>query len=108
MEFLEFVKDLFVNIGMWFQGFLVGTGLPDVWVHVISLTVGAFVLAFVPVFSLFFLVWYERKIVSRIADRLGPNNSGAYGGPYGLFQIIGDAIIVSPLKDCSRIRSITE
>jgi len=99
MEFLEFVKDLFVNIGMWFQGFLVGTGLPDVWVHVISLTVGAFVLAFVPVFSLFFLVWYERKIVSRIADRLGPNNSGAYGGPYGLFQIIGDAIKMFTKED---------
>ncbi|MFQ6100293.1 MAG: NADH-quinone oxidoreductase subunit NuoH [Anaerolineae bacterium] len=99
MEFLEFVKDLFINIGLWFQGLVVSIGLPDVWVHVITLAAGAFVLALVPVMSLFFLIWFERKIVARIADRLGPNNSGAYGGPYGLLQVFGDAIKMFTKED---------
>jgi NADH-quinone oxidoreductase subunit H len=92
MAFLEFLKDPFVNIGQWFHGLLVNFGLPDVWVQIISLVAGAFVLALVPLASMFFLIWYERKIVARIGDRLGPNNSGAYGGPYGLFQVFADAI----------------
>ncbi len=96
---MEFLKDLIVNVGLWLEGLLVGTGLPDVWVRIITLGVGAFVLAFVPVMSLFFLIWYERKIVARIGDRLGPNNSGAYGGPYGLLQVFGDAVKMFTKED---------
>lgn len=89
---MEFLKDPIINIGLWFQGLLATTGLPEVWMRVITLVLGAFALASVPVVSLFFLLWYERKIAARIGDRLGPNNSGAYGGPYGLLQVLGDAI----------------
>jgi NADH-quinone oxidoreductase subunit H len=96
---MEFLKDLIVNIGLWVQGLLVSIGLPDVWVRIITLFGGAFVLAFVPLVSMFFLIWYERKIVARIGDRLGPNNSGAYGGPYGLFQVPADAIKMFTKED---------
>ena len=96
---MEFLKDLIVNVGLWLERLLVGTGLPDVWVRIITLGVGAFVLAFVPVMSLFFLIWYERKIVARIGDRLGPNNSGAYGGPYGLLQVFCDAVKMFTKED---------
>ncbi len=96
---MEFFKDLFVNIGAWFQGLLVGTGLPNVWVDAITLVVGAFVLGFFLVTSLFFLIWYERKIVARIGNRLGPNNSGAFGGPYGLFQAFADTVKIFTKED---------
>jgi len=96
---MEFLKNLFVNIGLWFQGLLVGAGLPDIWVRVITLVLGAFVLAFVPLIAMFFLGWYERKIVARIADRLGPNNTGAFGGPYGILQIVADAIKIFTKED---------
>ena len=96
---MEFLKDLIVNIGFWLQELLVSTGLPEGWVRVITLAGGAFVLALVPVAAMFFFIWYERKIVARIGDRLGPNNSGAYGGPYGLFQVVGDAIKMFTKED---------
>jgi NADH-quinone oxidoreductase subunit H len=101
MAFLEFVQDLFVNLGHWLQDLLASTNLPDVWVRNITLGAGAFVLGLVPVVSLFFLIWYERKIVARIGDRLGPNNStpGAYGGPFGLLQVFADAIKMFTKED---------
>ncbi len=101
MTFLEFVQDLLVNVGQWLQGLLANTDLPDVWVRNITLGVGAFALGLVPLVSLFFLIWYERKIVARIGDRLGPNNStpGAYGGPFGLLQVFADAIKMFTKED---------
>jgi NADH-quinone oxidoreductase subunit H len=96
---MEFLKDLIVNIGLWFQGLLGSIGLPEVWVRGITLVLGAFALAFVPLAAMFFLIWFERKIVARIGDRLGPNNSGAYGGPYGLLQVFGDAIKMFTKED---------
>ncbi len=101
MTFLEFVQDLLVNVGQWLQGLLANTDLPDVWVRNITLGVGAFALGLVPLVSLFFLIWYERKIVARIGDRLGPNNTtpGAYGGPFGLLQVFADAIKMFTKED---------
>jgi NADH-quinone oxidoreductase subunit H len=96
---MEFLKDLIVNIGLWFQALLGSIGLPEVWVRGITLVLGAFALAFVPLAAMFFLIWFERKIVARIGDRLGPNNSGAYGGPYGLLQVFGDAIKMFTKED---------
>ena len=96
---MEFLKDLIVNLGLWMTDLLVSIGLPDGWVRIVTLFGGAFVLAFVPLVSMFFLIWYERKIVARIGDRLGPNNSGAYGGPYGLFQVPADAIKMFTKED---------
>jgi NADH-quinone oxidoreductase subunit H len=96
---MEFLKNLIINIGLWFQGLLAGAGLPEVWVQVITLVLGAFVLAFVPLTAMFFFAWYERKIVARIGSRLGPNNSGAYGGPYGILQIPADAIKMFTKED---------
>ena len=59
MEFFAFLKDLIVNIGLWLQGLLASTGLPDVWVRIITLAAGAFALAFVPLVAMFFLIWYN-------------------------------------------------
>ena len=96
---MDFLSDLIVNIGLWLQDLLVNIGLPDVWVRIITVAGGAFILALVPLTAMFFLIWYERKIVARIADRLGPNNTGAYGGPYGLFQVFADAVKMFTKED---------
>ncbi|MCP4543748.1 MAG: NADH-quinone oxidoreductase subunit H [Chloroflexi bacterium] len=97
--------NLIVEIGIWLQGWLKGllanTNDPELWVRIISLGAGAFILGFVPLTSMFFLVWYERKIVARIGDRLGPNNTtpGALGGPWGLLQVPADAIKMFTKED---------
>ena len=96
---MEFLKNLIVNIGRWFQGLLASTDLPEVWVRAIARIAGAFALALVPLAAIFFLLWFERKIVARIGSRLGPNNSGAYGGPWGTFQVFADAIKMFTKED---------
>jgi len=38
--------------------------------------------------SVLFAVWFERKVISRMQERYGPN----IHGPFGLFQLVGDAL----------------
>ncbi len=94
---MEFLLKLLKDTGLWDR--LASAGLPDVWITVIAMAVGAFILGFIPLLSLFFLIWYERKIVARIGDRMGPNNTGAPAGPYGLLQVPLDAIKMFTKED---------
>ena len=96
---MEFLKNLIVNIGLWLQGLLASTSLPETWERAITRAAGALALALVPLVAIFFFIWYERKIVARIGSRLGPNNSGAYGGPWGIFQVFADAIKMFTKED---------
>ncbi|MEP0829428.1 MAG: NADH-quinone oxidoreductase subunit NuoH [bacterium] len=58
---------------------LVATGLPQVWVDIISYTVAALVVfGFLAVVALF-LVWWERKISAHIQQRFGPMRTGWHG-----------------------------
>jgi NADH:ubiquinone oxidoreductase subunit H len=51
---------------------LVSTGLPQVWIDIISLVAAGFmVFGFIAVVALF-LVWWERKISAHIQQRFGP------------------------------------
>lgn len=45
-----------------------------------------------PFASVLILIWVARKVIARMQDRLGPNNSGTWAGPYALFQTIADAV----------------
>lgn len=96
---MEFIRDLIINIGIWLEGLLAGTGLPEVWVRVIMLGIGGFALALVPLVAVIFLIWAERKVVARMQDRIGPNNSGPYPGPWAILQTFADALKMLTKED---------
>ncbi|MGD8968701.1 MAG: NADH-quinone oxidoreductase subunit H, partial [Anaerolineae bacterium] len=96
---MEFISDLIVNVGLWLQGLIASTGLPDAWVRLIFLGIGGFALAIVPFVAVIALIWAARKLVARMQDRMGPNNSGPYPGPYAILQTFADAIKMLTKED---------
>ena len=66
-------------INDWLTGLLTGWGLPESLAHVLIVFVGIVVLLSVVMILDIFLVWLERKIVSRFQDRIGPNRVGPFG-----------------------------
>jgi NADH-quinone oxidoreductase subunit H len=75
-------------ISRWFQGLLLGWGLQQSLVNLISQLIGVVIVAIVSLTTVILLIWIERKIAGRIQDLLGPNRAG----PYGLLQPIADVI----------------
>lgn len=75
-------------ISEWFKSLLLGWGLSETFVTIISYAIGAVVVCMVAMGVVILLIWVERKIAGRIQDRLGPNRAG----PFGLFQPIADII----------------
>lgn len=84
---MGFVADLFRNIGAafvrWLNGFLPGWA-----VALINDVLVAFILLFIGLNVVLFTIWYERKVIARMQDRLGPNRAG----PAGLLQTPADAM----------------
>jgi len=50
------------------------------------------ILLIIPFASALILIWVARKVIARIQDRLGPNSSGSWAGPYAIFQTLADAV----------------
>ncbi|MCX6830300.1 MAG: NADH-quinone oxidoreductase subunit NuoH [candidate division Zixibacteria bacterium] len=74
---------------------LVSTGLPQVWIDLISLVAAAFVVfGFLAVVALF-LVWWERKVSAHIQQRFGPMRTGWHGW----LQTIADMIKLLQKED---------
>lgn len=85
---MSFWSDPVQFLAEWLRALLAGWGLPEGWVTAIVYLLGAGVLATVLMAWVVFLIWYERKLVARMQDRLGPNRVG----PYGLLQPIADVL----------------
>lgn len=96
---MGFISDLIVNIGLWLEGLIASTGLAAAWVRLIMFGIGGMALAIVPFAAVIVLIWAARKLVARMQDRLGPNNSGPYPGPYAILQTFADAIKMLTKED---------
>src|SRR5689334_12359077 len=72
----------------WLIGIFTGWGLPEVAAQILIGFLGIFLLISLLMLLDIFLVWVERKVVSRFQDRIGPNRVG----PFGLIQPFADII----------------
>ncbi|HMD81300.1 MAG TPA: NADH-quinone oxidoreductase subunit H, partial [Anaerolineales bacterium] len=72
----------------WLLGIFTGWGMPQVIAQVLIGFLGVLLLLSVLMVLDIFLVWVERKVVSRFQDRIGPNRVG----PFGLIQPFADII----------------
>ena len=72
----------------WLMGIFTGWGMPEVAAQVLIGFLGVVILISLLMVLDIFLVWVERKVVSRFQDRIGPNRVG----PFGLIQPFADII----------------
>ena len=69
--------------------------LPDGMVIVISIFISIGALATFGPFTMMYLTWFERKLIARIQNRIGPNRVGIFG----LLQPIADGIKMLTKED---------
>ncbi len=85
---MNFWNDPLKVAGAWLEGIFTGWGMDAVLAHVLVVFLGVLLLITILMVLDIFLVWIERKVVSRFQDRIGPNRVG----PFGLIQPFADII----------------
>ena len=85
---MDFLKDPLKVAADWLMGIFTGWGMPEIAAQVLIGFLGVLILLSALMVLDIFLVWVERKVVSRFQDRIGPNRVG----PFGLIQPFADII----------------
>jgi NADH-quinone oxidoreductase subunit H len=99
MDIGQFIKDPLGVIGAFLTSLLAGIGLAPQAIMVIEMIIGVVVIASAALVLPLFLIWFERRVVARMQDRIGPNRVG----PQGLLQTIADAIKLMIKEDITPI-----
>jgi len=85
---MSFLQDPLKVAADWLMGIFTGWGMPALAAQVLIGFLGVLLLISILMVLDIFLVWVERKVVSRFQDRIGPNRVG----PFGLIQPFADII----------------
>src|SRR5215210_504283 len=85
---MSFLQDPLKVAADWLMGIFTGWGMPALAAQVLIGFLGVLLLISILMVVDIFLVWVERKVVSRFQDRIGPNRVG----PFGLIQPFADII----------------
>ncbi len=85
---MNFWNDPLKVAAVWLSDIFMGWGMPDIAAQILIGFLGILLLITILMVLDIFLVWIERKVVSRFQDRIGPNRVG----PFGLIQPFADII----------------
>ena len=85
---MNFWNDPLKFAGDWLLSIFISWGMPVVAAQILIGFLGVLLLLSLLMVLDIFLVWVERKVVSRFQDRIGPNRVG----PFGLIQPFADII----------------
>ncbi len=99
MDIGQLIQDPLGTIGGLLTTLLTGIGLAPQAVTVIQMVIGVVVIASAALVLPLFLIWFERRVVARMQDRMGPNRVG----PQGLLQTVADAIKLMIKEDITPI-----
>ncbi len=88
------MDSLFVNLKKGLLDFL-SSFLPADFVMIASALVSIIAIAILGPFTMMYLTWFERKLISRIQNRIGPNRVGIFG----LLQPLADGVKMLTKED---------
>lgn len=99
MDFSKLLSDPINEIGLLLTNLLASLGLAPGAIEVVKAILGVVVIATFCLLLPLFLIWFERRVVARMQDRVGPNRVGWQG----LLQTIADALKLLIKEDITPI-----